>query len=74
MSAEDTKVPTNFRVLVSDFTRDLSVAFPEYSHMWDKWGNEDTTDEDLEKLFDFCSKVYPARFFDILYQNEEIFV
>ena len=74
MSAEDTKVPSNFRVLVSDFTRDLSVAFPEYSHMWDKWGNEDTTDEDLEKLFDFCSKVYPARFFDILYQNEEIFV
>ena len=74
MSAEDTKVPTNFRVLVSDFTRDLSVAFPEYSHMWDKWGDEDTTDEDLEKLFDFCSKVYPARFFDILYQNEEIFV
>ena len=74
MSSEDTKVPSNFRVLVSDFTRDLSVAFPEYSHMWDKWGNEDTTDEDLEKLFDFCSKVYPARFFDILYQNEEIFV
>jgi len=74
MSAEDTKVPSNFRVLVSDFTRDLSVAFPEYSYMWDKWGNEDTTDEDLEKLFDFCSKVYPARFFDILYQNEEIFV
>jgi len=74
MSTEDTKVPSNFRVLVSDFTRDLSVAIPEYSHMWDKWGNEDTTDEDLEKLFDFCSKVYPARFFDILYQNEEIFV
>jgi hypothetical protein len=74
MSSVDTKVPSNFRVLVNDFTRDLSVAFPEYSHMWDKWGNEDTTDEDLEKLFVFCSKVYPARFFDILYQNEDIFV
>ena len=74
MSAEDTKVPSNFRVLVSDFTRDLSVAFPEYSHMWDKWGHEDATDTELETLFVFCSKVYPARFFDILYQNEEIFV
>ena len=74
MSSVDTKIPSNFRVLVSDFTRDLSVAFPEYSHMWDKWGNEDTTDEQLETLFLFCSKVYPARFFDILYQNEEIFV
>jgi hypothetical protein len=74
MSSEEQKVPSNFRVLVGDFTRDLSIAFPEYSHMWDKWGNEDTTDEQLETLFLFCSKVYPARFFDILYQNEDIFV
>ena len=74
MSSEEQKVPSNFRVLVGDFTRDLSVAFPEYSYMWDKWGNEDTTDDQLETLFIFCSKVYPARFFDILYQNEEIFV
>jgi len=74
MSTVDSKVPSNFRVLVNDFTRDLSTTFPEYSHMWNKWGNEDTTDEDLEKLFSFCSKVYPARFFDILYQNEDIFV
>jgi len=74
MSSEEQKVPSNFRVLVGDFTRDLSVAFPEYSYMWDKWGNEDTTDDQLETLFLFCSKVYPARFFDILYQNEEIFV
>ena len=74
MSSEEPKVPSNFRVLVGDFTRDLSIAFSEYSHMWDKWGNEDTTDEQLETLFLFCSKVYPARFFDILYQNEEIFV
>jgi len=74
MSTEEQKVPSNFRVLVGDFTRDLSVAFPEYSHMWNKWGNEDTTDEELETLFLFCSKVYPARFFDILYQNEDIFV
>ena len=74
MSSVDTKVPSNFRVLVSYFTRDLSVAFPEYSHMWDKWGHEDATDDELETLFRFCSKVYPARFFDILYQNEDIFV
>ena len=74
MSAIEPTVPSNFRVLISDFTRDLSVVFPEYSHMWDKWGREDTTDDELETLFRFCSKVYPARFFDILYQNEEIFV
>jgi len=66
-------IPKNFRSLVADFTRDLSTTFPEYSHMWDKWGDEDTTDDQLEILFTFCSKVYPARFFDILNQNEDIF-
>ena len=72
MSTE-TKIPSNFRALVADFTRDLSTTFPEYAHMWDKWGDEDTTDDQLETLFAFCSKVYPVRFFDILYQNEDIF-
>jgi hypothetical protein len=73
MSNQMQTVPKNFRTLVVDFTRDLSTTFPEYSHMWDKWGDEDTTDDQLETLFIFCTKVYPVRFFDILYQNEDIF-
>jgi len=70
---ESTKFPSNFRSLVFDFTRDLSSVFPEYSHMWNKYGDEDATDDDLEYLYRFCSKIYPVRFFDILYQNEDIF-
>ena len=27
----------------------------------------------LSKTFDYCAKVYPERFFDLLYQNEDIF-
>lgn len=73
MSTTTQPIPSNFRALVADFTRDLSIAFPEWSHMWDKWGDEDTTDDQLETLFTFCSKIYPVRFFDILYQNEDIF-
>lgn len=73
MSSTNQSIPSNFRALVADFTRDLSTAFPEWSHMWDKWGDEDTTDDQLETLFTFCSKIYPVRFFDILYQNEDIF-
>ena len=73
MATNTTPIPKNFRTLIADFTRDLSGTFPEYSHMWDKYGNEDTTDDQLEILFKFCSKVYPARFFDILNQNEDIF-
>ena len=26
-----------------------------------------------QNLFDYCKTVYPERFFDILYQNEEVF-
>ena len=73
MPTTKTQIPTNFRALVADFTRDLSTSFPEFSHMWSKWGDEDTTDDQLETLFLFCAKVYPVRFFDILYQNEDIF-
>ena len=73
MSTQEKSIPSNFRSLIADFTRDLSTTFPEYSHMWDKWGNEDTTDDELETLYMFSCKVYPVRFFDILYQNEDIF-
>ena len=73
MPTTKTEIPTNFRALVADFTRDLSTSFPEFSHMWSKWGDEDTTDDQLETLFVFCAKIYPVRFFDILYQNEDIF-
>jgi hypothetical protein len=73
MPTTKTQIPNNFRALVADFTRDLSTSFPEYSHMWSKWGDEDTTDDQLETLFLFCAKIYPVRFFDILYQNDDIF-
>jgi hypothetical protein len=73
MSTQEKSIPSNFRSLISDFTRDLSTTFPEYSYMWSKWGNEDTTDDELETLYKFSCKIYPVRFFDILYQNEDIF-
>ena len=73
MNSETKPFPSNFRSLVKDFTNDLTSVFPEYDIYWRKWGDEDTTDEELQELFEHCSKVYPERFFDILYQNEEIF-
>jgi hypothetical protein len=73
MSTREKSIPSNFRSLIADFTRDLSTTFPEYSHMWSKWGNDDTTDDELETLYNFSCKIYPVRFFDILYQNEDIF-
>lgn len=74
MESEDTKIlPTNFRKLVVDFTNDLTLAFPEHDIYWRKYGESDISDEELMTLLEHCSKVYPERFFDILYQNEDIF-
>ena len=72
-SEEKMLIPNNFRALLRDFTNDLTTVFPEYDFYWTQWGAPHTTDEELKTLFDYCSKIYPERFFDILYQNEDIF-
>ena len=66
-------IPKNFRSVVCDFATDLSATFPEYSYYWAKWVDPDVSDDALIILFNHCAKVYPERFFDILYQNNEIF-
>jgi len=65
--------PDNFISTINDFTNDLSTTFPEYSHLWDKWRTTETSTEEYQQLFDFLLTVYPERFFDILYQSNEIF-
>ena len=62
----------NFKTIIHDFTMDLTTTFPEFSHFWTKW--TDATTEEYETLFAYCLTVFPERFFDIMYQNAEIFV
>ena len=66
-------VPDNFVNLIVDFTRDLSVTFPEFSNSWQQWTTLEMPEVDIRHLFDYCLSIYPQRFFDILYQNEDIF-
>jgi len=66
-------VPAKFQTIIRDFTKDLTNTFPEYSILWKKWAEEDVSSKDIEKLFKYCTQVYPERFFDILYQNAEMF-
>ena len=74
MSEEDEIiVPAKFQSIIRDFTRDLSTTFPEYSILWRKWTVDEVPDREVEKLFKYCTEVYPERFFDILYQNDDIF-
>ena len=69
----DEKLLNNFKTLVVDFTKDLTNTFPEYEYLWKKYYDEDANEDTYLILFDYCKKVYPERFFDILYQNDDIF-
>lgn len=66
------EIPTNFVTVLNDFTNDLTTTFPEYS---DRWSNlTGTIDDSLrDETYKYCMTVYPERFFDILYQNADIF-
>lgn len=61
----DTEPPKNFESIIADFTKDLSVVFPEYAHHW--------SNLDYASLHTYCLGIYPERFFDILYSNADIF-
>ena len=67
------EIPENFKQIILDFTTDLSHTFPEYAQLWLKWQHPDMSDEDIIYLFKYMVSLYPERFFDIIYQNEDIF-
>jgi len=69
------KIPTEFFKIMKDFLNDLLITFPEYEEI--------ITDEEKlilsddisnNKLYLYCCEIYPERFFDILYKNEEMFM
>ena len=67
-------IPTNFISIISDFTNDLSLPFPEYEYLWSKWRVLDNIPESMiQSIYHHCQDIYPERFFDILYQNDDIF-
>ena len=69
---EHIEIPANFATVIGDFTSDLATTFPEYSDTW-KGMSSKMNETELETLYKFCMNVYPERFFDILYQNSDIF-
>jgi len=73
-------IPDEFKKLIKDFVRDIQTTFPEYQPFISKWWKSDSVETDEQSLqfqmrfiFEYCSKKYPPRFFDILYQNNDIF-
>lgn len=81
MTEEGSINRTDFVKLICDFTKDVLTTFPEEADTLDEKLRIVVTAEELSyiddsivnDLFNTCKEVYPPRFFDILYQNQEMF-
>ena len=79
-SPSSPSVPDNFQKIVTDMCADLTRTFPEYASAWAKWlpDNMSTMSpeeqhQEIQYIFEYCLTVFPERFFDILYKNEDLF-
>lgn len=68
------EIPENFHTTVIDFTKDLSTTFPEYAHLWQQWSDPNVDPYEIRSLFKHCLLMLPERFFDIIYENKELFL
>ena len=73
----------DFKKVTTDLMNDLLTTFPELGDNLNKSLRAIITDEDEEyfandkslvEIYDHCKKVFPEKFFDILYQNDDIFL
>lgn len=79
---ENIEIPDEFNKIIKDFVNDLHTTFSDIITE-DKYQKlflfiKDVVDEEeynayIKELFDYCKNIYPERFFDILYQNNDIF-
>ena len=78
-SVEDLTPPEEFYKIINDFITDILITFPEYSGLISRWWNRpsDNIEESKKKetlfVFRHCVKVFPERFFDVLYKNTDMF-
>lgn len=72
-SSED-QTPEKFSAVILDLIHDLNNTFPEYSSLWKEEYHAETTSEEWNALYQYCLTVYPERFFDILYQDDKLFM
>ena len=65
-------VSAQFIKITGDFYNDMLNTFPEFSTELQALSNE-YGENNISNFFNYCKTVYPERFFDLLYQNEDIF-
>jgi hypothetical protein len=78
-SVEDLIPSDEFYKIINDFTSDIVITFPEYSGLISKWWNRPSNNAEESKkketlfVFRHCVKIFPERFFDVLYKNVDMF-
>lgn len=71
VSEDENKYSKEFEKLMNDFIVDLKTSFNEYENVINNYYENDELKYDF--LFDHVMKEFPEKFFDILYENEELF-
>ena len=83
----ENEIYKNFLKVLKDFLNNLLEVFPEYEKSLFLESNKDNlqiksleniynnneTIEDIENIYNYVKTTYPERFFDLLYENENIF-
>ena len=72
-NSDTNQVLPRFGSIIGDLINDLNSTFPEFSEKFEQYQQEDFASNHLDGVYQHASKVFPERFFDILYQNVEIF-
>ena len=76
------EIPEEFQKIMTDLLNDILITFPELKDKLNDsekmlLNTEEESEENiknaLNELFTYCQDVYPERFFDILYKNDDIF-
>ena len=81
------KITPEYVKIMIDFCKDISTTFPEYESTTELLiyklvhsdysnldiNSEENFNEDIESVYNYCCDIYPERFFDILYKNNEMF-
>ena len=83
MSApSELSIPSEFKKIIVDMTRDILNSFPEQEAnlqkdlknlLFETEVEPQQLEHSLNFVFVHCKTFYPPRFFDILYQNNDIF-
>ena len=77
-AAKEKEMLKNFTKIIQDFTKDILTTFPELNenlnaHLVEIVTNETPNKDSVDALLKHCLAVFPVKFFDILYQNNDLF-